>query len=122
MLPSGPVTTERPTDTTRPAPATTTTTTAEPEVLNLNCVAGQPEGRPGVQCTWSQSTSPAFYGYRLWRATGTEAKQTIYSVSDRTTTTYIDRPVAGVQHYMVEAYDTGGRVSGRSAVVEVTCC
>ncbi|MEY2568218.1 MAG: hypothetical protein QOE35_2747 [Actinomycetota bacterium] len=126
VLPSGPVTTARPIATTRPPrPATTTTTTAppaEPEALTLDCVAGQPEGSPGVQCQWSGSTSPTFYAYRLWRATGTEAKQAIYSVPNRTTTTYIDRPTTGLQHYMVEAYDSNGQVSGRSPVVEVTCC
>jgi hypothetical protein len=124
-LPAGPATTQRPTDTTRrpgAAPTTTTTAPAEPEALTLSCVAGQPEGSPGVQCDWSQSTAPAFYAYRLWRATGTGAKQSIYAVSNRTTTRYIDRPSTGLQHYMVEAVDNQGRVAGRSPVVEVTCC
>jgi hypothetical protein len=125
-LPPGP-------GTTRPSPPTTqartdrstTTTTrpAEPEALTLTCVAGQPEGQPGIQCDWSQSTAPAFASYRLWRASGTAPKQQLTSIPVRTITRYIDRPPAGeVEHYQVEALDSQGRVVGRSPIVEAICC
>lgn len=125
VLPPGP--TERPTtDTTRPRSQPTTTTTApppaEPETLALTCVAGQPEGRPGIQCDWAQSTSAAFASYRVWRRTGSEAQQVVTTIPVRTITRYIDRPAAGVYDYMVEALDGQSRVVGRTAIVEVTCC
>jgi hypothetical protein len=124
-LPPGPGTT-RPspvTTTPRTERSTTTTRPPEPEALSLSCVAGQPEGQPGIQCDWSQSTAPAFASYRLWRATGTDAKQQINSIPVRTITRYIDRPPAGdLEHYQVEALDSQGRVIGRSPIVEATCC
>jgi hypothetical protein len=122
-LPQAPVTSE-PTATTRPRPAPTTTTTkqAEPEVLAITCAGGQPEGQPGVQCDWSQSTSPAFASYKVWRATGTEARQLLTTIPVRTITRYIDRPGTGVFKYMVEAVDGQGRIVGRSTIFETSCC
>jgi hypothetical protein len=112
---------DRPTSTTRPAPPPTTTKpTTEP--LALTCAAGRPEGQPGVRCDWSQSTAPAFAAYRLWRATGTEAKQVLTTIPNREVTSFVDRPTAGVHHYMVEALDAQNRVVGRSRVVEAVCC
>jgi hypothetical protein len=123
VLPAGPGTTIAATPTTRVrTEPTTTTRPPEPETLALACVAGQPEGQPGVQCDWSQSTAPSFAAYRVWRATGTEAKQVLTTIPVRTITRYVDRPGAGVQHYMVEALDAQNRVVGRSAIVEAVCC
>jgi hypothetical protein len=123
-LPAGPATTQKPTATTRPRSEPTTTTTAPPqlEALTLSCVAGQPEGSPGIQCDWSQSSAPSFYAYRLWRATGSEPKQQVTAIPSRAITRFIDRPGTGVWHYQVEVVDTSGQVVGKSPIVEATCC
>jgi hypothetical protein len=115
-----PLATDRPTDTTRPARPEPTRPDA-PEVLRLQCSAGPPEGRQAIACAWSQSSVAAFASYRLWRASGTEAKQVVFMTAERSTTRYVDRPAPGVGHrYQVEALDAQGRVIGRSPIVEAT--
>jgi len=110
--------------TTTVAPVTTTTAAPAPETLSLNCGGAMVNGSPAVSCAWSQSSSPSFAWYRLYReVTGTN-RVLIFSSDMRTKTSHGDTTVqAGTTYsYTVEATDGAGNVVGRSAPAIVPCC
>ena len=105
-------------------PPATTTTTPAPETLSLNCGGGMPSGSPAVSCAWSQSSSPSFAWYHLWREVAGSPHVLVFSSDNRPTTSYGDRSVqAGTTYsYKLEVTDSAGNVIGRSNIVTVSCC
>jgi hypothetical protein len=105
-------------------PRATTTTMVAPETLTLHCGGGITSGSPAVSCGWSQSTSPTFAWYRLWREVAGSPRVLVFSSDNRPTTSYGDRTVqAGTTYsYRVEVTDSAGNVIGGSNAVTVPCC
>lgn len=108
--------------TTRPPEPPTTTTTAPPVLpITLQCSRSNAGPPYTVSCTWSAVTDPAFAGWRLFRAVGTNPKQVAFTSTDPAARSWTDADVTqgNVYHYLVEALAGDGRTIARSAVVEV---
>ena len=105
-------------------PKATTTTMPAPETLTLHCGGGISTGSPAVSCGWSQSTSPSFAWYRLWREVAGSPRVLVFSSDNRSTTSYGDRTVqAGTTYsYKVEVTNSAGNVIGGSNAATVPCC
>jgi hypothetical protein len=113
-----------PVSTTTPPPATTTTAPAF-ETPSLHCGGGvSGTGQAGVSCAWTQSTSPSFAWYRLYREVPGTNRVLIFSSDNRSTTSYGDKSVqqGTTYSYRVEFTDSAGNVIGRSAAITVGCC
>lgn len=110
--------------TTTVPPETTTTTTAAPQTLSLNCHGAMVNGSPAVSCAWTQSTSPSFAWYRLYREAQGSNRVLLFSSDARTTTSTADTTAqAGTTYsYVIEATDAAGNVVGKSTPVIVSCC
>ena len=105
-------------------PAVTTTVAPKPETLSLSCAGAMVSGNPAVSCAWSQSSAPAFAGYRLYREVVGTPRVLVFSTSTRAQTSAGDKTVqAGTTYsYRVEAVDAAGNVVGSSAASSVSCC
>ena len=128
---SGP--TEQPTPTSGPPhepvtttapPETTTTTAPAPQALSLNCQGAMVNSSPAVSCAWTQSTSPSFAWYRLYREAQGSNRVLLFSSNVRTKTSTGDTTAkAGTTYsYVIEATDASGNVVGKSTPVIVSCC
>ncbi|GEM_PF-5304834 len=104
-------------------PATTTTVPAQ-ETLSLHCQGAMVSGSPAVSCAWSQSSSPSFAWYRLYREAPGSNRVLIFSSDARTKTSTGDTtPSAGTTYnYQVVVTDSAGNVIGSSTVSTVACC
>lgn len=140
--PSAPVVTTAPkralpttTVATRPEPTTTApveptippvTTTAPPPItkLELRCVAGTREGVPLVNCTWEGAGDLPVAGWRVYRAVGADAKRSVWTSSEATTSSYTDGDVivGTIYKYAVEGFDSAGKTVAKTAIVEAACC
>jgi RNA polymerase sigma factor (sigma-70 family) len=112
---------------TEPAPpATTTSTTVATPIakLDLRCEAGTDELSAFVTCTWAATTDPAFAGWRLHRAAGSDVKRLVWSSDDGSVRTWVDRDVVAgsTYQYAVEAVTATGRTIAKGGVVSVACC
>jgi len=86
-------------------------------------MTGVTNGSGSVRCEWSQTTSPQFRWYRLWRqSSGSPA--VVYQSDNRATITYSDTQVQiGTRYYYkLEVVDGSGNVIARSTVVPTSCC
>ncbi|MBV9284566.1 MAG: hypothetical protein JO176_08120 [Acidimicrobiia bacterium] len=110
--------------TTTVPPETTTTTAPAPQTLSLNCHGAMVNGSPAVSCAWTQSTSPSFAWYRLYREAQGSNRVLLFSSDARTTTSTGDTTAqAGTTYsYVIEASDAAGNVVGKSTPVIVSCC
>jgi len=102
-----------------------TTTTAPPhETLSLHCTAAMSGGNPIVGCGWTQSTSPSFKWYRVWREAQGSSPSIVFQSDNRTTISYYDTTVqAGTNYYYkLDITDAAGNVIGTSNIVAISCC
>jgi hypothetical protein len=90
--------------------------------LRLACTGGTAEGVSGARCEWSQSGSPAFARYVLWRQDpGHTERRVVFQSTDRTVTAFGDKPLApGVYHYGLLALTADNRTVGIAEPVEAT--
>ncbi|HUQ39988.1 MAG TPA: hypothetical protein VM030_07510 [Acidimicrobiales bacterium] len=97
---------------------------AEHAALRLACIAGRPEGQPGVTCRWDRSDAPGFAAYRVMRKSADAEPAVLASITDRDRTFHLDRTVEDGHSYAyaVQVMDGDGRVIARSEPVRVTCC
>ena len=105
-------------------PHETTTTTPPYETLTLQCSAGMSAGNPTVFCSWSQSGSPSFKWYRLWRESAGSPLAIVFQSDNRPTTGYYDHTVQASTnyYYKVDITDAAGNVIGSSSIAPVSCC
>ena len=101
-----------------------TTTTPAPETLSLHCTPGMSAGNPVVFCGWSQSTSPAFKWYHLWREAQGSSLAVVFQSDNVSTTGYYDKAVQSATNYYyeVDVTDAAGNVIGSSNIVAISCC
>jgi hypothetical protein len=107
------------------APPVTTTTTSGQATISLHCAGGvSGTGQSGVSCAWSQSSSPSFAWYRLYREVPGTNRVLIFSSDNRATAGYADTNVqTGTTYsYRVEVTDSAGNVIARSDPSAVSCC
>ncbi|MBV9413127.1 MAG: hypothetical protein JO148_16160 [Acidimicrobiia bacterium] len=106
------------------APPAPTTTVPGPETLSLHCQGAMVGGSPAVSCAWSQSTSPSFAWYRLYREVPGTNRVLIFSSDMRTKTSTGDKPpqTGTTYNYQVVVTDSAGNVIGTSNVSSVACC
>jgi hypothetical protein len=90
--------------------------------LRLACAGGAFEGVAGARCEWSQSDSPAFARYVLWRQDpGRTDRRVVFQSTDRAMTAYLDKPLTpGGYHYGLLALSADNRTVGIAEPVEVT--
>ncbi|HET9443235.1 MAG TPA: hypothetical protein VFO65_07915 [Acidimicrobiales bacterium] len=113
--------------TAKPEPVPTTVKTTVPpapvETLAFECRNASAEG-PAVACSWSASTAPDWWAYRLIRkgSDGTQVKALV--TEDPGVLSFTDTAiVAGVTYtYWVEAKSTSGTIIGKGGPVTVECC
>ncbi|HET7487050.1 MAG TPA: hypothetical protein VFJ85_03920 [Acidimicrobiales bacterium] len=90
------------------------------QTMTVACVAGRPEGIPGVSCQWGAVTGAG--RYQLYRKSGDGTEpQLIWSGTDLN---HLDRAVvdgAGYA-YAVKALNGDGAVIGAGGPVTVACC
>jgi len=110
-----------PVTTVPPAPTTTAPTS---ETLTLQCTAGMSAGNGVIFCGWSQSTSPAFAWYKLWREAQGSSLAVVFQSDNSSTTGYYDKGVqSGTNYYYkVDVTDALGNVIGTSNIVAISCC
>ena len=113
-----------------PEPTPSTTVPASPpapptvEVLTLRCGTVARGGIAGASCAWTQVTAPDFAMYVVTRELAGTPRQTVFTSQNPTDNHFGDTTLTvGDQYsYIVEAFDAGGNVIGRSAPLLVNCC